>query len=110
MTKNIKIEDATREQIAEFLPEAIRLAVISYRNFMQSEEDLDKDGNIITREFVDHHKSAKVAISHIELLIKLAKWADLPDTALEGEEQAKQFASLMEVAEAELKSYQGEDE
>ena len=74
MTANIKIEEATREQISEFLPEAIRLAVISYRKFMKSEEDLDEDGNIVTREFVDHHKSAKVAISHIELLIKLAKW------------------------------------
>lgn len=110
MTKNIRIEDTTRTQIAEFLPEAIRLAVRSYRNFMNTEEDINEKGQIVTRGFVEHHKSAKIAISHIELLIKLAKWADLPDATLAGSEDMELFASLMATAEAELNSYQEEEE
>lgn len=109
MSKNITIEHATREQIAEFLPEAIRLAVSSYRQFMKTEEDLDKDANIVKREFAIHHKEAKIAISHIELLIKLAKWADLPDKAVIGDAEASYLQGLMSKAEAEIEAYEEEE-
>lgn len=101
----VKIEAATREQIAAFLPEAIRLAVESYRSFMEKSAD-----NSDIKKFADHHKSAKVAISHIELLIKLARWADLPDGQLAGGLEVEAFAGLMAAAEAEIRTYQDEDE
>jgi hypothetical protein len=106
MSKNITIEHSTREQIAEFLPEAIRLAVSSYRQFMMTEEDLDENANIKKREFATHHKEAKIAISHIELLIKLAKWADLPDTTVIGDAEAIYLQGLMRKAEAEIDAYE----
>lgn len=110
MSKNITIEHSTREQIAEFLPEAIRLAVSSYRQFMKTEEEIDDKGNISSRNFSDHHKQAKIAISHIELLIKLAKWADLPDKSVVGDVEAAYLQGLMMKAEAEIDAYEEEDE
>ncbi len=110
MSQTITIEQKTREQIAEFLPEAIRLAVASYRKFMRSEEDINDQGVITERNFAEHHKQAKVAISHIELLIKLAKWADLPDTAVIGDANAKYLQGLMAKAEAEIDAYSDEEE
>lgn len=101
MTKNITIEHSTREQIAEFLPEAIMLAVGSYRAHMGKEIHEDK--------FESHHKHAKVAISHIELLIKLAKWADLPDTTVIGDAEANYLQGLMSKAEAEIDAYEEEE-
>lgn len=109
MSKTITIEQVTREQIAEFLPEAITLAVNSYRQFMKTEEDLDKNANIVKREFATHHKEAKIAISHIELLIKLAKWADLPDTTVIGDAEAVYLQGLMNKAEAEIEAYEEEE-
>lgn len=108
MSKNITIEHATREQIAEFLPEAIKLAVASYRHFMMTEEDLDENANIIKRQFAVHHKEAKIAISHIELLIKLAKWADLPDKSVIGDAESAYLQGLMATAEAEIDAYEEE--
>lgn len=101
----VKIEIATREQIAAFLPDAIRLAVESYRGFMQTEQKI-----INRKDFADHHKSAKVAISHIELLIKLARWADLPDSQLTGGLEGEAFAGLMAAAEAEIRAYQDDED
>lgn len=101
MSKNITIEHATREQIAEFLPEAIALAVGSYRDHMS--KPIGEGG------FESHHKQAKVAISHIELLIKLAKWADLPDKAVIGDAEASYLQGLMTKAEAEIEAYEEEE-
>lgn len=109
MSEHIKIEEMTRQQIAAFLPEAIKLAVKSYREFMQKGPEVKKgEGQDNPKNFVEHHKSAKVAISHIELLIKLARWADLPDCQVEGDEEARYLASLMETAETEVQAYQEE--
>lgn len=99
--KNITIEHSTRQQIAEFLPEAISLAVASYRTHMGTPID--------AKGFESHHKQAKVAISHIELLIKLAKWADLPDKEIVGDTEANYLQGLMTKAEAEINAYE-EDE
>lgn len=103
--KNVTVEQATREQIAAFLPEAIQLTFASYKDHMSN--PIGKDG------FEAHHKQAKIAISHIELLIKLAKWADLPDTKVAGDENAKYLQTLMSTAQAEISAYEepnGEDE
>ena len=94
--KNVTVEQATREQIAAFLPEAIQVAFASYKEHMRKP---------IT-QFDEHHKQAKVAISHIELLIKLAKWADLPDKNIVGDIEAEYLESLMSKAEVEIQNYE----
>ena len=67
------IEAATRERVAEFLPQALSKTLESYREFISREVPDD------AKNFSNHHAAAKVAISHIQLLIKLAAWAQLPE-------------------------------
>lgn len=72
MSERKIIEARTREQIAEFFPSALEKAIQSYRDHMAKPYKPE--------DFADTHKQAKVALAHIELLIKLAKWADLSAT------------------------------
>ncbi|HNQ92213.1 MAG TPA: hypothetical protein PKI93_04705 [Alphaproteobacteria bacterium] len=108
--KSITIEETTRAQVAEFLPRAISKALQSYHEFMEGTAFGEE-----AKEFSDAHKAAKVAISHIELLIKLAKWADLPDAAIESKGELDEFSNLMNRAEGDVKDYyahrvEGDDE
>ena len=68
--KTGSIEESTRVQLAEFLPRALKKALASYHEHMDQNVD-DEDFCFST-----YHKDAKVAISHVELLIKLAKRVD----------------------------------
>lgn len=105
MTSQNTIEDKSREQIASFLPDAIALALESYHRF--SGQRVPDEA----KEFKDHHNACKVAIAHIELLIKLARWADLPDQdAAQNNMEQAMLAAIMQEAQAELEAYEGKDE
>lgn len=91
------IEDQTRKRVSEFLPEAIRKTLDSYHEFVGSEINND------AREFSAHHSACKVAIAHLELLLKLARWADVPD---QKQDDSQVLVDLMREAQAELQSYQ----
>ena len=65
--------DYTRDQMLEFLPPALEIAFASYREFAAKSQSEDAAG------FKKHHDACKAAISHIELLLKLAKSTDLND-------------------------------
>ena len=95
------IEAGMRADIAAFLPNAIQSALESYQSF--SEEEASDPKATKAKSFKDHHDACKVAIAHIELLIKLAKWADLPDPKVEDENQQAMLQSLIEKGQAELK-------
>lgn len=64
-----QIQNLTQEQIKEFLPATLRKALSSYREFVEKEDFATNDG------FSKDHTACKVAISHIELLIKLGRLA-----------------------------------
>lgn len=66
------IEAGSRARIAAFLPEAIGKALESYYAFVAQEVSDD------VKAFSAHHSAGKVAIAHIELLLKLARFVDLP--------------------------------
>ena len=67
------IEAQTRARIAATLPHAIERAIASYHQFY------DQPTPSEAKDFSSHHTACKAAIAHIELLLKLARWADLPD-------------------------------
>ena len=92
-----KIEDDTRRRIAAFLPGAIAKALGSYELF--SGQDAPDEA----KEFTAHHNACKVAIAHIELLIKLARWADIP---IEGEGCDAQLATIIQAAQSEVADYE----
>lgn len=100
MNQKTTIEEASREQISQFLPDAIRKALTSYHLFMERDYEEDKP-----KFFEEHHKACKVAIAHIELLIKLARFADLPDAkAADGNNQIM-LAAMLQEAQEELESF-----
>lgn len=92
---SVNIEETTRAEIITFLPDLIARALTSYSRYAEQPVEID------SKEFAEYHKSCKVAIAHIELLIKLAKWADKqntqnPDPVLNG---------VLERAHEELAAY-----
>ncbi len=96
---NKKIEDESRAQIALFLPDAIARALTSYHRFA---EQSVPDG---VKEFSAHHSACKVAIAHVELLLKLARWADLPDAQADDHNGRMIMTALLQEAEAEVLAY-----
>lgn len=66
-----RIEEATRKQVAAWLPGALESTLGSYHRFSGQEAPLG------AKEFLEHHKAGQVAVAHINLLLKLAQWADV---------------------------------
>ena len=93
------IEDMSRAQIASFLPDAIAKALTSYHTFM------DKTISNEAKEFTAHHGACKAAIAHIELLLKLARWAELPDVKTGTSNEQIMLVAMMQEAEDELRNY-----
>jgi hypothetical protein len=98
-----QIEQDTRAQIADFLPDAIATALKSYKNFYDSEVVFET-----AKDFSAHHAACKAAIAHIELLIKLARWADLPDGMQEADKDM-QLALLLASAQTELEKIKAQE-
>lgn len=76
------IEEATREQVAKFLPDLIEKAFKSYEEFMSANIDTTPAG------FSKHHMAGKVALAHVHLLLKTAQ---LIDVKIEGAEEMKKL-------------------
>jgi hypothetical protein len=91
------IDDDMRKHVSEFLPAAISKALESYHSFAGQEIPEDSKG------FSSHHSACKVAISHVELLLKLAKWAELPD---QKSTENQEYSKILKAAEKDLKLYQ----
>lgn len=86
------IQNLTREQIKEFLPGTLQKALSSYRQFVEKEDFA------IDQDFSKHHTACKVAISHIELLIKLGRLAYT-------NEEKEMDASLFDAAQKDVESF-----
>ncbi len=96
-----KITEDIQRKIARFLPDALARALDSYRIFSQNKPKEDANA----KDFAAHHNACKVAIAHIELLIKLAQWADLPDSNAENHNRQIVLAGLLKEAEEEVEAY-----
>jgi hypothetical protein len=96
---NQSIEDTSRTQIASFLPDAIAKALTSYHTFMATPHESE------AKAFSAHHGACKAAIAHIELLLKLARWADLPDARTGTSNEQIMLAAMVQEAEEELRNY-----
>lgn len=91
-----KIENETRARIAAFLPDALAVAIASYQKFAEQPAPDE------AKEFTAHHNACKVAIAHIDLLIKFAKWADLPCEAKTDDDNHKALMQMIQIAQGEL--------
>jgi hypothetical protein len=97
------IEGASRAQIAHFLPDAISTALRSYQSFSK------QDSSCEAKAFKEHHMACRVAIAHIELLLKLARWADLPDGGAVDRNDAAILGAMLREAEDVLQDYKNEN-
>lgn len=75
-----KISNTMRHNMAANLPHALETALESYKEFSVlglgiDKEEADKDKR--TKDFKEYHTALKVALSHVQLLLKIA--ADLKD-------------------------------
>ncbi|SCA55407.1 conserved hypothetical protein [Candidatus Terasakiella magnetica] len=68
--KKVKSVDEVQSLLAGLLPSLIQSATISYEAFSKAEIPVDAKG------FAAHHAACKSALSHVELLTKLARWAE----------------------------------
>tara|TARA_R110002124_G_scaffold287365_1_gene474115 strand:- start:47065 stop:47373 length:309 start_codon:yes stop_codon:yes gene_type:complete len=94
------LEEKSRDKIAAFLPEALKHSLDSYHQFIIS-DDHPEDA----KSFTAHHNACKVAIAHIELLLKLAKWADLLTGCNQNETDDRLLADIIAQAQSELDQY-----
>lgn len=93
----------TREQLAAFLPAAIGKAVQSYHDFAgRTIPAGGAEEKSAAKNFTEHHGACKAAITHIELLLKLARSAGMGDDADADGEAA---AALMLAAQADLSGF-----
>ncbi|MCB1782376.1 MAG: hypothetical protein KDI13_00120 [Alphaproteobacteria bacterium] len=97
-----KIEAGMRKRIAEFLPKALETAVASYKTFSDKQSH---EGDPV--KFKAYHDACKVALAHIELLMKLVKLADLPEPHLSSEIRQEELRSLIEAAHGDTKGFDG---
>ena len=91
------IEAGMRERIAEFLPDALETAVASYKTFSDKESH-EADA----KTFKEYHDACKVALAHIELLMKLVKLADLPEPELSCPDRQEELRALIEAAQGDV--------
>ena len=94
------IEEKSRDKIAAFLPDALKHSLESYHQFIISDERPDN-----AKSFAAHHGACKVAIAHIELLLKLAKWADVLCANSQSETDDRLLADIIAQAQSELDQY-----
>lgn len=71
-------EEYARSEITAILKETTEKAVASY--YCYARKDLKEEN---AKEVTEYHKSCKVAAAHLDLLIKLARWADKSGTTQE---------------------------
>lgn len=94
-----KLEGWARQSVRRFLYHAIRKNLESYRRFS------GRPNFIKTKDFSEHHAACKMAITHLDLLLKMAKWADMGE---EGSGSRDEMLKLMREAQDELTSYKRE--
>ena len=102
MSENL--DEESRRKIAQFLPEALETAIESYHAFSKFTAEQD-DKKSPAKEFYDHHNACKVAIAHIDLLLKLAKYAHLPDDDVLPDNEMRHLVTLLESAQEEHNDY-----
>ena len=96
MTDKDSLDEELRRQTAAYLPRAIARALDSYRDFMR--QDMPGDA----KEFGNIHQAGKAAIAHVELLLKLARWAQ-GDPA--GDDTGRRLDAAMRQAAAETQAW-----
>lgn len=94
--------DSLRRHLAAGLPARVRSAVECYERFAADEPPSDAKG------FAAWHAAAKAALAHVEVLVKLARWAE--GKAEEPHAEADGVEALLARARAALTDFCEDEE
>lgn len=97
------VNDAMRREIIKLLPDLLKKALESYSSFMTKQLSDEKTTDD-SKNFKSHHDACKAALAHIQLLIKLANWAE-PGHANTDHPDHSVLATMVSKAESEIRSY-----
>jgi len=93
------LDEATRKQVAVFLPELITKTLQSYYDFVSAGPETATPAKTSSKSFSEHHSAGKVALAHLDLLLKLANLADVK-TSLSEDDLAHVMKGKEEVNES----------
>lgn len=93
------IEQLARTQMRQFLPNALRCALQSYRTFITSERKAEESKN-----YGEHQKAAKHSASHIDLLFKLVQKIE-KDGELSESQEEDDLRDLINRAKSNVNAY-----
>jgi|GEM_PF-6809218 len=71
--------EGLRRTVADLLPGAVARAAASYTAFIATDAVPD-----VAKEFKEHHAAGRTALAHIELMLRLARWAAAEPPAIAG--------------------------
>ena len=92
--------EALRQEIDGLLPAAMLRAVASYRAFA-----LDRiDDPVPAKDFAAHHAACKAALTHLETLVKLARWTSASPAEVVGFDD-RALAKMVAEARQSLTAY-----
>ncbi|NVJ92514.1 MAG: hypothetical protein HWE34_12690 [Methylocystaceae bacterium] len=89
--------EEVRTLLCNLLPSLIQSATVSYEAFSDAEVPEDAKG------FAAHHAACKAALSHVELLTKLVRWAEQEENPTPTLSEDEEIAGLLAGARAALK-------
>jgi hypothetical protein len=98
----INIEEDVREQIAQVLPDALRVALNSYQEIITHPLD-NHEGNYI-KKHGELQDSGRKTLAHIQLMIKIAAFLNLPDARAPDHNNQILLATLLQEANDEVKA------
>ena len=96
--RELKLSEVTtqmQDRLCKFLPAALEKSLASYRRILSKPE----------QEYPDMKKqqeACKVALAHIDLLLKLAKHIEVNDVSTMQVDEQKSLQKLIESAQAEI--------
>jgi hypothetical protein len=94
-----KIEAHSRTQIAKFLPNALSVVLKNHQEFLKEKMPTE------VADYKKHQEACKVALAHIQLLTKLAAWADIIDPSVEQARKQTELNEDVVRARREIEAY-----
>lgn len=91
------------EQVAAFIPQALRAAIGAYRR--RAEADT---ATMDAKTFAEHQKALTLMLAHIEMLLKVAARAGLPDADCD-RARREETADLMRQAAEDVAAHEEEN-
>ncbi|MEO5373164.1 MAG: hypothetical protein H7840_02665 [Alphaproteobacteria bacterium] len=89
--------DALRRQLKGSLPKRIGKAVDSYDGFSTAPPPDDAKG------FAAHHAACRAALAHVEMLVKLSRWAEGKEEATSPEGEGEDIDRLIAEARSAIR-------